>query len=258
MPDNLRSQQQAWAQYIRDPSQPPPAGIEPERMALYRALCIGGIDGVLSGSFPRLRATLGESPWQRIVADFYATHRCATPLFPELGGEFLAWLLEEKEQGSHPTLPAWATELAHFEWTQQELLLADAIAPIDTAMSLTLDMPLRLSPLVRICGYRWPVDQLLTAADTMPAAPALLLLRRTKSHALRITALSAFEYSLLQAIAEQPRSMRRHLQGLALESSAAIDTATEQALTMLAHLQTDGLVQPVASPISIDIHGVAP
>jgi hypothetical protein len=240
MPDDLRSQQQAWARYIRDPRQPPPAGIDPERMALYRALCTGSVVGVLSGSYSRLRNTLGSERWQQLVAQFYGSHRCATPLYPELGGEFLAWIMEES---CDDVLPAPLIELAHFEWTAQQLLLAADVVPV-IGPPLTLATPLRLSPLVRICGYSWPVEQ---APAALPAAPplepTLLLLQRTRAHALRITQLPALDYALLQAIDQQPLGAEQHLQAIAHAYGEPVAAIIEYGRHLLPRLQADGVVQ---------------
>lgn len=237
MSNSLRSLQQAWARYIRDPSQVLPAGMAANRMALYRTLCLGGVDGLLAGSFPRLREALGESRWSQTVNAFYAGHRCTTPLFPELGGEWFVYLQEDS------TLPEWAIELAHFEWTQQQLLMADTIA-VDAATSVMLEAPLTLAPLARVCGYRWPVDRSPASTHaTPPAEPTLLLLQRNADHTLRITRLSVFDYQLLRAIADRPLIRAEQLlHAMARECGEPLATIIQHGLNLLARLQAQGVV----------------
>lgn len=260
MPETLRNLQQAWARHIRDPRQPLPAGIAPERMALYRALCIGNVDGVLDGSFPRLRQACGEERWQRTVERFYAEHRCATPLFPELGGEFLSWLLQADALAA---LPAWAAELAHFEWTQQRLLMTDEVCSANAATPTTSaalqSSPLVWSPLVRVCGYRWPVDRPLESSRaTPPDQPTLLLLRRSSEHALQITQLTVFDYLLLQAIDREPRTAQEHVEAIACESGEPIAAVVAYGWKRLERLHADGVVntaQVLATSNSSELFG---
>jgi hypothetical protein len=143
--------------------------------------------------------------------------------------------------------PAWAAELAHFEWMSQRLLLAPSIPFIDVATVPTIDTQLRLSPLACLGGYRWPVHRPMTTTSVdaiRPADPTLLLLQRTREHALHITTLSPFDYTLLQGIADEPNSMRVHLGrlGVADADSASL---TAHGLELLKQLHASGIVLPV-------------
>lgn len=241
MADSLRALQLAWALHLRDPSQPPPQDIAPQRMALYRSLCIGAVDGLLAGSFPRLRRALQAPGWQALVARFYAQHRCETPLFPEVGGE----LVDHLSGPDAADLPAWAAELAHFEWTQQALLLAAAPAPAIGVAPIDADRVPSLSPLVRVCGYRWPVDgdeAALSDLEAPPDTPTLLIVQRGADHELRILRLTAFSYRLLLALSAQPLSSREHLRALAQETGEPADRVLTHGLEVLAQLQALGIV----------------
>ena len=99
MPD-LRQQQSAFAAHLRDPAaNPPPPGIEPRRMAIYRDLFFNNIAGLLAANFPVIRRTLGEDAWRALVRRFYSTHRSRTPLFPELAPEAASVLDELRRAG---------------------------------------------------------------------------------------------------------------------------------------------------------------
>lgn len=241
MTESLRALQLAWARHLRDPSLPPPQDIAPQRMALYRALCVGAVDGLLAGSFPRLRRALQAPGWQALVARFYARHRCETPLFPEVGGELVDYL----SGPDAADLPAWVAELAHFEWTQQALLLAAAPAPAMSVTAIDADRVPTLSPLVRLCGYRWPVDgdeAALSRLDAAPDTPNLLIVQRGDDHELRILRLTVFSYRLLRAVSTQRLSSREHLRALAEEAGEPAGRVLEHGLDVLARLQALGIV----------------
>lgn len=240
MTESLRTLQLAWAQHLRDPSHPPPQDVAPQRMALYRSLCVGAVENLLAGSFPRLRRALQAPGWQALVARFYARHRCETPLFPQVGGELVDYL----SGADASDLPAWAAELAHFEWTQQTLLLAAAAPPTGSAAMSADSVPM-LSPLVRICGYRWPVDAAeagLSGLEDPPEAPTLLIVQRGADHELRTLRVTAFGYRLLLAVSAQPLSSRDHLRALAEEAGEPADGLIEHGFAVLAQLQALGIV----------------
>ena len=93
MAEALREQQYALARHVRDPgANPPPPGIEDRRLAIYRELFLNGIDSLLAGNFPVIRRTLGDEAWRALVRRFYSRHRCRTPLFTEIGREFVQYL----------------------------------------------------------------------------------------------------------------------------------------------------------------------
>ena len=71
-------------------------------------------------------------------------HRCRTPYFSQLGEEFIGWLQDgyRAEEGDPPFL----LELAHYEWVELALSLAEA--PVET-----LPQAWSWSPL----AGRWPI-----------------------------------------------------------------------------------------------------
>lgn len=110
MADFLALQRQ-FAGHLRDPERvPAPAGIEDRRLAVYRELAFNNIAGLLAANFPVLRSLHADAAWHALVRDWYRSHRARTPLFPALGGEFVAWLQPAADR------PAWLAELADYEW----------------------------------------------------------------------------------------------------------------------------------------------
>ena len=121
----LGTVQSEFAAHIRDPeTNPAPADIETRRMAIYNELFFNNVSNFLAGHFPILCQTLSEERWALLVRDYFRDHRSHSPLFPDMPGEFLQYLAEEREKGqqSDPEqdLPFMA-ELAHYEWVESAL-----------------------------------------------------------------------------------------------------------------------------------------
>ena len=85
--------QYRFAAHIRDPANnPAPEDVEDRRMAVYRDLFYNNVEGFLSGTFPVLRKLMDDTDWHAMARDFFATHRCHSPLFLEIPREFLNYL----------------------------------------------------------------------------------------------------------------------------------------------------------------------
>ena len=111
----FRLKQAEFAAYIRDAANnPPPADVDPQRMAMYHELFFNNIDSFLSSNFPVLRKILNDQEWLALAQDFFAVHRCRTPHFSEIAEEFLDYLQNRENTGDYPFL----LELAHYEWVE--------------------------------------------------------------------------------------------------------------------------------------------
>lgn len=251
MPETLRAQQLAFAAHVRDPARnPAPAGIEDRRMAIYRALFSKGLEGLLATNFPVVKRTLGDDAWLSLVRAFYATHHCRTPLFPQIGAEFVEWLQLPSAPRS-PRLrgddvPPWLPELAHYEYAELALSIADApVPPHDPDGDLLDGIPL-VSPFAWPLAYAWPVHRIGPAFR--PAAPGphptLLLLRRDAAGDVHFSTLSPATYRLLQLVdADGDRTGRALLYALAGEAAAPDpDAFLRDGATQLRHLRDDGVL----------------
>lgn len=95
----LAQQQEMFAAHLRDPQRYAAPPVAEERIAVYRELFFNNVRDLLAGNFPVLRRLLGRERWERLIRQFYRDHRSATPLFPELGREFLDWLAQCEASG---------------------------------------------------------------------------------------------------------------------------------------------------------------
>ncbi|MEL1263918.1 HvfC family RiPP maturation protein [Pseudoxanthomonas putridarboris] len=230
MADTLREQQFALSRHLRDPqANPPPPGIEDRRLAIYRDLFYNNIEGLLAGNFPVIRKTLGDERWHALVRRFYADHRSRTPLFPELAREFIRYL--EARAGSAGDLPAWLMELAHYEWVELALQIADDAVPThDPNGDLLAGIPV-LSPFAWALAYQWPVHRIGPGFQPTapPPAPTLVLVRRDATQQVRFAEISPLVYRLVERLGQGGATGEATLRALAAEAG------TEDVADFLVH-----------------------
>lgn len=168
---DFKQTQYAFAAHLRDPeNQPAPSDVEDRRMQIYRDLFFNNITSLLAQTFPVLHEIMGEQRWARLIREFYSTYECHTPLFSELPKEFLDWLTEIHQ--TQDDEPAFIAELAHYEWIELALSLAEDIeidAEIHRYGDLLNSAPI-LSPLAWPLAYHYPVHQI--SPEFQPDQPA--------------------------------------------------------------------------------------
>ena len=189
--------QRAFAARIRDPeAEAPLPGIAVERMTIYEALFFNNLESLLSSAFPVLRRLLGEPRWRRLVRAFMAGHRCRTAYFLEIGQEFIAWL--QHGYRSDPDDPPFVLELAHYEWVELALDVAEDELPAEISTGDLLATPPRWSALAWPLAYTWPVNRIGVDYQprTPPAEPTCLLVWRDRGDQVRFMHLAPFAYQL--------------------------------------------------------------
>lgn len=250
MADNeLRAQQFAFSRHLRDPqAHPAPDGIEDRRMAIYRDLFINNIESLLAGNFPVIRQTLGDAPWRTLVRAFYAEHRSHTPLFPEVAREFIRYLEQcalDQPTSQQRNDPPWLAELAHYEWVELALQIADDALPAHAADGdLLAGVPV-LSPFAWALAYQWPVPHIGPdyQPTQAPAEPTLLMVRRDGEGRIHFAQLSPLTYRLWQRLQAGEHSGREVLQALAAEAGVPADAAfLQQGAQLLSRMHAEGSV----------------
>jgi hypothetical protein len=212
--ERLRQSQYAFAAYIRDPNhQPLPAVSRPERMRTYRELFFNNIQSFIGSGFPVLRQVLDDEPWLALLDDFFARHACATPYFSGVAEEFLDYL--QNERGPRPQDPPFLLELAHYEWVELALSIAEGEAPTQDSdlEAYPLDTVIFLSELAWPLAYRYPVHQISRAFQPAapPAEPTCLAVYRDWQDQVRFLELNAATYLLLQKLEQGPASAHQCL-----------------------------------------------
>lgn len=249
----LRDRQQAFADWLRDPDRAaPPEGIEPRRLAVYRRLFFNTVASLLAGNFPVLRGLHEESAWRALVRAWYAGHRARTPLFPELGGEFVAWL-QARQALPDPPDPPWLAELAHYEYMEVHAANADGgIAAIahDPGGDLLSGVPV-VSPLAWPLAYRWPVHRLgreLPPPAAAPAQPTCLVVVRDRRDRVGFLEANALTLRLVALLRERPgASGADQLRALAGEAGLADDALLAPGADILGRLRARDIVLGTAA-----------
>lgn len=194
----LRGSQMELADYLRNPgSVPPPVGMEPRRLKIYQDLIYNNIEGFISNGFPVLRSLYSNRAWHLLVRQFIDGHRCHTPYFLEISQEFLRFLLERHQPA--PEDPPFIAELAHYEWVELALSVADEELPPAAEERAPLQAVVQLSPLAWVLAYRFPVHRI--GADFRPqepAEPVYLVVFRDREDVVRFMALNAASARLLE------------------------------------------------------------
>ncbi len=201
----LAELQQAFAAYIRDPEHnPPPADLDGRRMKLYRELFFNTIQGFLAANFPVLRQITRDEAWHELARDFFARHKSQSPYFSDIAEEFLDYL--QNERSPCPNDPPFLLELAHYEWVELALAIAEGEAPPQDAE--LQDDPLAhfitLSELAWPLAYRFPVHHLSPAFQPQEpgATPSHLVVYRDRDDEVRFLEINRVTYRLLQIIDE--------------------------------------------------------
>jgi len=124
MQPEFQQVQRQFAAHIRNPeNNPAPAGLEPRRMKIYAELFYNNVEGFLATAFPVLRKLTPDQRWHAMARDFFSRHQCHTPLFHGIAEEFLKYL--DSERGEVASDPAFLRELAHYEWVELALSVAE-------------------------------------------------------------------------------------------------------------------------------------
>jgi hypothetical protein len=198
--------QHQFASYIRNPNpQAVPANVKPERMAVYRELFFNNVESFLSSGFPVLRRILTNAQWSELTQDFFSRHQSKTPYFSEISEEFLDFLQNERNNSvDYPFL----LELAHYEWVEMALSIAQEHAPPFTEyIDDFLQQKLKLSPVAWPLAYQYPVHQI--SPDFLPteppSLPTYLIVYRGWDDEVGFIQISAIIFRLLQIIEDNPQ-----------------------------------------------------
>lgn len=193
------------ARYLRDPQgHPAPAGIEARRLQIYEDLIYNNIEGFISSGFPVLHSLYTEDDWRRLVRSFMDGHRCRTPYFLEISQEFVRFLMER--YNPVPGDPPFLSELAHYEWVELALSVAEGDLPqaVDTE-NLSSAIPV-LSPLAWSLAYRFPVHLIGPGFQPEEAGDAVYLaVYRDREDDVRFMELNAATSRLLEKVRDNRR-----------------------------------------------------
>lgn len=206
LPEFLRVQRQ-FAAHLRDSDRhPAPPGVDPRRMGIYRELIFNNVAGFVRSGFPVLCDLLGPARSDAVVREFLARHRCESPYFLDVGREFIAYLQDDYRPVAGD--PGFLLELAHYEWVELALDVAEIDYPVDgvdPGGDLLSGKPL-VSPLAWSLVYRYPVHRL--GPGYRPEAPpehaTFLVAYRNRAEQVRFLEANAVTARLLALLQTSP------------------------------------------------------
>jgi uncharacterized protein len=222
--------QRRFAAHIRDPAGTPvPGEVSPSRMAVYVDLFFRNLEQLLGSAFPVIRKILADRDWQQLVRAFMSRHQSRTPLFPEIGVEFVEFLTTE--QGARHG-PPFLAELAHYERLELEVSLAeDDVGAAVRVPDDLMNQPLRRAQSARMARYQFPVHRIGPdfQPDVAPDTPTFLLVYRDREDRVQFLELNAMSYALLTLLELTPgTTARAALRALASSVGHADEPALER------------------------------
>ncbi len=237
----MREAQLAMAAHLRQPAEsPPPAGVEERRLQIYRDLVFNNIDNFIRSGFPVLHTLYSEADWRELVRAFVAIHRCETPLFPEIGQEFLDYLMQEHQ--ARPCDPPFLLELAHYEWVELALDVAQEEVPPTAAGLGPADAIIFLSPLAWVLAYQYPVHMIGRDYRPESPSPTWLAVYRNPADEVCFLQLTAASARLLELLRGNFSGTREVIESLAGEMGMPLQKVWEYALQELRGMLDAGLV----------------
>lgn len=138
---DFKQLQNQFADAIRDPSSNN-SEFDQRRIKIYQELFFNNVEGFCSSTFPVVKSILGER-WPVLIRQFFISHKCETPHFIEISQEFLEFLTTQQSALPQP----WLLELAHYEWAELAVNVAEQQKPnddvqvSDAAMALVYNYP---------------------------------------------------------------------------------------------------------------------
>jgi hypothetical protein len=193
----LRDSQLQMARYLRNPERAPAPDVEERRLKIYRDLIFNNVEGFISGGFPVLRSLYSKGDWLALVRSFMDVHRCKSPYFLEISQEFIRYLSEE--HSPRHCDPPFITELAHYEWVELALDVAEEILPEPQQPADLASTVLSLSPLAWVLAYQYPVHLIGPGFEPQASGePTYLAVYRDRADQVQFMELNAATARLLE------------------------------------------------------------
>ena len=156
----FQAYQRAFTSHIRDPKKHPrPKGVPARRMKVYNELLFNNVFGSISSCFPVASSVLGKRKWQKLIREFFATHRCRTPYFRQIPEEFLQFM---QQRGAAANDADFLIYLLHYEWVELSVDISNKeadMSAIDAAGDLCAGRP-ALAPAHMLLSYPYAVHRI--------------------------------------------------------------------------------------------------
>ena len=184
------------ADYVRDPSQPAPEGIAPERLAVYTRLVRNNLRSFLDLCFSDSSRFADAGLWQNLQHRFLIEARPESPFFNDIPAQFLAYA---RSREGRERLPESVLEMMDFETA---LLHAETAEQAFSDGLWSDDSVLYWSPAAKLSHYRCNfVDSGLESIEEEPCA---VLTWRNRDNEVYYRTLEDADLFLLEHFSRQP------------------------------------------------------
>lgn len=197
--------------HIRNPrAHPSPSNVSAKRMRVYTEIVFNNLESAVAACFPVAKKVLGVRAWNKLIRGFFMQHRCHSPLFRQIPEAFLCYL-ETAEN-----LPPYLKNLAHYEWIELALAVADASIDMSDVDTDLLDGQPVFSPALAWPSYDYPVQRISPRCKPKQplAQPVNLLVFRDAGDDVRFIELNPVTARLLGMLYTAPIAGRQALNSL--------------------------------------------
>ncbi|MEJ1966361.1 MAG: DNA-binding domain-containing protein [Gammaproteobacteria bacterium] len=155
----------------------------PTRLRIYSDAYYARLTEALQANFPALAEVLGERDFERLAAQYIATHDSRFASIRFYGDELAQFLATEPRYRPLPLL----ADLARWEWTMAAVFDAADADPVDAgalsakAPSEWATMRLTFHPSVHVLEFAWNAPQTWKAINDRSARPAASVAREPMS-----------------------------------------------------------------------------
>jgi hypothetical protein len=155
----------------------------PTRLRVYSDAYYSRLTEALAANFPALAELLGEKDFNRLAAEYIATHDSRFASIRYYGDELAQFLATEPRYRPVPLL----ADLARWEWTMAAVFDSADADPIDAralsgkAPAEWATMRLTFHPSVHVLEFAWNAPQIWKAINDGTARPAAAVAREPAS-----------------------------------------------------------------------------
>lgn len=205
--------QLAFAQHIRNPDAEIDTlinNIEPRRLKVYSELFYNNINNFVSSNFPVLNSIINTDIWDKLIRLFMIEHRCKSPIFAEIGEEFIQFLESEALENSElqDLLPEFTLELAYYEWMELQVSIDQKTInwlPVLNNIEQNLSKQFYVSQLSSLGSFSYPVQNI--CEEFIPGEAekqdSYILVYRNREQEINFISLAPVAAMLYQNLSQQ-------------------------------------------------------
>ncbi|WP_411358712.1 HvfC family RiPP maturation protein [Pseudidiomarina salilacus] len=228
-----------FAKWLRDPqSDAQFAAIEPRRLAIYKRLIHNNIKQFLRNGFPVLQSVLTSAQWQQLERDFIAQHQAKSPLFSQIGQEFVDFLAHYLPLQGNPQqtdFPPWTFELAHYERVEVDVRFKTLQTEWQPLAAIDEETQLNLNPTAYLGIYDFPVARISPdyQPESKPNEPYFVLVYQELNGDVKFLELNPLTAFVVEQLQQKPHTLTQLFEVLKVQFSSFDQVVLQQGLQQL-------------------------